>query len=154
MDAKIEDATIRVLEELYEIEKQCFKKEAFSKQQISYLLADYNSIGLIARVEDKIAGFIIARIDVEREMPVGHIMTIDISPSFQRRGIGTRLMLEVESLFKQKDVLECRLEVREDNVAALTLYLKLGYLKVGVLEGYYGKTNGLYLRKTLCKAAT
>ncbi len=149
MDAKIEDATIRVLGELCEIEKQCFKKESFSKQQISYLLADYNSIGLIARVEDKIAGFIMARIDVEREMPVGHIMTIDVSPSFQRRGIGTRLMLEVESLFKQKDVLECRLEVREDNVAALNLYLKLGYLKVGVLEGYYGKTNGLYLRKTL-----
>jgi ribosomal protein S18 acetylase RimI-like enzyme len=44
---------------------------------------------------------------------------------------------------------ECRLEVREDNAAALNLYQKLGYKKVGKLEKYYGEAHGLYLQKTL-----
>ncbi len=30
-DIKIEDASIRLLDELYYIEKQCFNQEAFSK---------------------------------------------------------------------------------------------------------------------------
>ncbi len=150
MDVRIEDATIRVLEELNKIERQSFGDEAFSKQQIRLLLEDYNSIALTARVGRQIAGFIIARIDAEHERHVGHIMTVDVAPSYRRIGIGTRLMSEVESILKQRNVSECQLEVREDNVAAVSLYRKLGYRQVGVLEGYYGKTNGLYLRKNLC----
>jgi [ribosomal protein S18]-alanine N-acetyltransferase len=148
MNLRIEDATIRMLNDLYEIEKQCFEEEAFSKQQISYLLTDYNAISLIACVNDKIAGFIIGRIDLVRNQPVGHIMTIDVAPNYRRTGIGTRLMLEIEGLFKHKNAAECRLEVRERNEAALGLYFKLGYRKVAVLENYYRETNGFYLRKT------
>jgi ribosomal-protein-alanine acetyltransferase len=148
MSLKIEDASIRLLDALYEIEKQCFKEEAFSKQQINYLLTDYNDINLIARVNNEIAGFIIGRIDLLRNQPVGHIMTIDVLPFYRRRGIAQRLLFDIETLFKQKGAQECRLEVRENNVAALNLYQKLGYQKVAVLENYYGKAHGLYLKKT------
>jgi len=41
------------------------------------------------------------------------------------------------------------LEVREDNVAAVNLYQKLGYKKVGRLENYYGNAHGLHLKKML-----
>jgi ribosomal-protein-alanine N-acetyltransferase len=148
MDLKIEDASIRLLDELYEIEKQCFKEEAFSKQQIGFLLEDYNGISLVARVNGEVAGFIIGRIDLIRSQPVGHIMTIDVALLYRRKGIGQRLMLETEALFRQKGAKECRLEVREGNVDALRLYQKLGYKKVAVLDHYYGEAHGLYLRKT------
>ena len=147
MEVKIEEASARLLDELYEIEKQCFEQEAFSKLQIGYLLADYNAVSLVARVEGKIAGFIIARIDMIRNQPVGHIMTLDVAPLFRRKRIAQRLMLESEAFFKQKGAKEIRLEVRESNVAGLSLYLKLGYKKVALLEGYYGETHGVYLRK-------
>ncbi len=147
MDLKIEDANIRLLETLSEIEKQCFKEEAFSKQQIAYLLTDYNAISLAARLDLEIAGFIIGRIDMIRNQPVGHIMTIDVLPIHRRKGVAQRLMLETEAIFKQRGVKECRLEVREDNLAALNLYEKLGYKKVSKLENYYGKAHGWYLRK-------
>jgi ribosomal protein S18 acetylase RimI-like enzyme len=81
MDLEIEDATIRILKEFYEIETLCFKEEAFSKPQISYLLTGYNHISLIARVGSKIAGFISGRIDLAHNQPIGHIMTINIAPS-------------------------------------------------------------------------
>ncbi|MCW4009663.1 MAG: GNAT family N-acetyltransferase [Candidatus Bathyarchaeota archaeon] len=147
MDLKIEDASIRILDDLYEIEKQCFDDEAFSKQQIGYLLADYNAVGFVARVNGEIAGFIIGRIELIRNQPVGHIMTVDVLPFHRRRGIGRRLMLEIEAIFKQKGAKECRLEAREGNVAALKLYGRLGYKNVAVLKNYYGQTHGVYLRK-------
>jgi ribosomal protein S18 acetylase RimI-like enzyme len=46
-------------------------------------------------------------------------------------------------------VKECHLEVREDNAAALSLYRKLGYAKVGTLKKYYGTKHGLYHKKSL-----
>ncbi|MCW4007679.1 MAG: ribosomal protein S18-alanine N-acetyltransferase [Candidatus Bathyarchaeota archaeon] len=149
MAIKIEDATIRLLDKLYEIEKQCFTQEAFTKQHLAYLLTDYNTIGLVARVNDEIAGFILAQIDVERNLLFGHILTLNVEPTYRRKGIAQRLLAGIESMLREKGVKECRLEVREDNVAALNLYRKLGYKVVGKLEKYYGEAHGLYLRKIL-----
>ena len=149
MDIEIEDASIRHLDALYEIEKQSFSEEAFSKQQIAYLLTDYNAISLVALMDGELSGFIIGRIDLMRNHPVGHIMTIDVVPVHRRKGIGQKLMLEIEALFKQKGVRECRLEVRESNLTAISLYEKLGYKKISKLENYYGESHGLYLKKIL-----
>jgi ribosomal-protein-alanine acetyltransferase len=149
MAVKIEDTSIRFLGKLYEIEKQCFGQEAFTKQQLTYLLTEYNAIGLAARVNSEIAGFAIARVDIERNTSFGHILTVDIAPAYRRKGIAQKLLQEIETIFREKSIKECRLEVREDNVAALNLYQKLGYKKVGKLEKYYGEAHGLYLQKTL-----
>ena len=149
MAIKIEDVSIRLLGKLYEIEKQCFGQEAFTKQQLTYLLTAYNAIGLAARVNSEIAGFAIARVDIGRNTSFGHILTVDIAPAYRRQGIAQKLLQEIETIFREKGIRECRLEVREDNVAALNLYQKLGYKKVGKLEKYYGKAHGLYLQKIL-----
>jgi ribosomal protein S18 acetylase RimI-like enzyme len=55
----------------------------------------------------------------------------------------------MESLLKDRSIGECRLEVREDNNAAIKLYHKLGYQTMGKLERYYGKKHGIYLKKAL-----
>jgi ribosomal-protein-alanine acetyltransferase len=149
MDMKIEDISISNLGKLYEIEKQCFEQEAFTKQQLAYLLTDYNAIGLAARVNGEIAGFAIARVDIRRNEQFGHIVTVDVAPAYRRKGIAQKLLHEVETILRERGIKECRLEVREDNVAALNLYQKLGYKKVGNLEKYYGNAHGLYLKKIL-----
>jgi len=149
METKIEYLSIKLLDKLYEIEKQCFTQETFTKQQIAYLLTDYNAIGLAARTNGEITGFIIARVDNERNTPVGHILTVDIAPSYRRKGIAQKLMHEIETIFREKGIKEIHLEVREDNIAASNLYQKLGYKKVSKLQKYYGDAHGLYLKKTL-----
>jgi ribosomal protein S18 acetylase RimI-like enzyme len=58
-------------------------------------------------------------------------------------------MQEIEKIFKEKGANACRLEVREDNVAALNLYKKLGYKKIAKLKNYYGNAHGIYLKKDL-----
>jgi ribosomal-protein-alanine acetyltransferase len=149
MDITIEDVSIRLLDKLCEIEKQCFEQEAFTKQQLVYLLTDYNTIGLTALVNGEIAGFAIARVDIGRNEQFGHIVTVDVTPTYRRKGIAQKLLHEIETIFKERGINECRLEVREDNVAASNLYQKLGYKKAGRLKRYYGNAHGLYLKKTL-----
>lgn len=149
MPIAIEDASIKNLDRLYEIETECFKQEAFGRQQIAHLLTDYNSVSLIARMDGEIAGFIIGMIYADRNAFVGHILTIDVSPLYRRKGIGSQLLQEIEKLFMEKGVKTCHLEVREHNLAALRLYEKSGYRKVNKLKNYYGNANGIHLRKAL-----
>lgn len=149
MSLKIEGITLKHLDRLYEIEKECFEKEAFTKQQIAYLLTDYNSVSLIAKLDDKIAGFIIGDVYFDRNGFAGHIATIDVTSEYRRKGIAQKLLQELEKIFKEKGVRTSHLEVREGNIAALKLYQKLGYKKVAKLDKYYGNAHGLYLRKEL-----
>jgi ribosomal-protein-alanine N-acetyltransferase len=152
MQLTIETATTNLLDTLYEIEKQSFTQEAFSKREIAYMLEDYSSLALVAKTNGVIAGFIIARVDIERGRTFGHILTLDVAPQFQRRGVARRLLGELETLLSRKEAVECRLEVREDNVAAINLYKKQGYQTMGRLRNYYGSAHGLYLRKNLNRA--
>ncbi len=146
---KIEDASIKHLGRLFEIEMECFKSEAFTRQQIAHLLTNQNCISLIARENDEIIGFIIGMVYIEDNVLTGHILTIDVSPNYRRKGIGIKLLLELERIFIDKQVKVSRLEVREDNVAAISLYQKLGYKKVGKLHYYYGDAHGILLEKML-----
>jgi ribosomal-protein-alanine N-acetyltransferase len=147
MSLTIEDASIKQLNQLYEIEMKCFEKEAFKKQHIASLLTNYNSISLVAKINGKIVGFIIGMIHLERNFLVGHILTLDVLPQYRRRGVAKSLLQEIEKIFREKGVKSCRLEVREDNIAALRLYRKLGYKEVARLKDYYGNANGIYLKK-------
>jgi len=149
MDLKIETATIKVLDELYALEEACFDQEAFSKRQISYLLTDYNTVALIAKVEGSIVGFIIAQVEVEENTEFGHIITLNIAPKYRHQKIATNLLKEIEDILKLKGITESRLEVREDNHVAIKLYKTLSYQTMGKLEKYYGTKHGIYLKKIL-----
>jgi len=149
MEVKIETASLKLLDQLFKIEEKCFDQEAFSKRQIAYLLTDYNTIALAAKADNNIVGFIIAQVEVEENTEFGHIITINVTQNFRRQKIATKMLHEMENLLKQKSISECRLEVREDNHAAIKLYCTLGYHTVGKLERYYGTKHGLYLKKTL-----
>ncbi len=149
MDVKIEDASLKHLDRLFEIEEQCFTKEAFTKQQISCLLTDYNTISLVAKVNNEIAGFIILQLESEDDVVFGHIVTLNVATKYRRKGIAQTMLHETENILKSRGITESRLEVKQDNSAAIKLYQRLGYREIGKLDHYYGKKHGLYLQKNL-----
>lgn len=149
MNVTIEHASRDDLAILARIEGECFKEEAFSKHQIAYLLNDYNSICLVAKEHDQIIGFIIGTIYIDKTSPTGHILTIDVLPQHRRKQIGILLLQEMEKLFRGKGVKTSLLEVKEDNIAAMKLYEKLGYRKIARLKNYYAGADGLHLTKEL-----
>ena len=65
------------------------------------------------------------------------------------RGVGTRVMQEVESYARRHDCLGVYLDTFE--YQALPFYEKLGYEQFGVLEGYPPGYRQFHLRKALSK---
>jgi ribosomal-protein-alanine N-acetyltransferase len=149
MAAVIEDAQIKHLDRICEIETECFRDEAFTREQILQLLKEYNCVNLVAKVGGMIAGFVMGMMYVDRKALYAHILTIDVSPEYRRTGIGQLLLHEIERIFKEKGVKASHLEVREGNVAAISLYRKSGYEKIGKLRKYYVNANGIYFKKAL-----
>lgn len=64
------------------------------------------------------------------------VHTIGVDPPFQGRGIGKALL---EALLDRADRMHAPvfLEVRTDNVAAITLYEKHGFEQIGLRRRYY-----------------
>lgn len=71
----------------------------------------------------------------------GHITTIAVSPDWQRRKVGTRLLL---ALARGGLALGCSaltLEVRASNRAAQAMYVGFGFAPAGIRRGYYTHPN-------------
>jgi len=143
-------ATINDLETLFEIERECFTLEAFTKQQMAFLLENPHNISLTLWKNNKIAGFIIGLIQNSNETRIGRVYTLDVAVKHRRKGIGLKLLNELEQLFIEKGVKNSYLEARTDNVAARELYDKHGYTEVKQLKDYYSKgVHGILLVKRL-----
>lgn len=89
-----------------------------------------------ASTEDHVVGFIVSREvtaggdkNAERE-----ILNLLVDPSHRRRGIG-RALIETELAASPKTA--WFLEVRESNVAAISLYTAMGFTIAGRRQGYY-----------------
>lgn len=149
MDIQVEEAPFDDFEAMMEIEKQCFLSEAFSRQQVAYLLRDCCSISLVAKVCGEVVGFVIVQLEDYEGVVFGHVVTLSVVVGFRRMGIAQKLLFSCEGLLRLRGVVECYLEVRQTNFAALMLYKRLGYVEVGLLKRYYGgKEHGLCLKKS------
>jgi ribosomal protein S18 acetylase RimI-like enzyme len=151
LDITVQQATVRDLERLYDIERECFTAEAFSKEHIAFLLEEPDSVGLVARINDEVVGFIIGLIHFAANgTRAGHVYTLDVAMKHRRKGIGLRLLKDLEEKFIEKGAKASYLETRMDNLAARELYHKQGYLEVEKLEDYYQKgAHGIRMKKLL-----
>jgi len=144
----VRKATANDLETLLSIERECFTAEAYTREQISYLLESQNAVGLVARVNNEVAGFTFGLIERHGKTKRGHVYTIDVAVKHRRVGIGLKLLSELERIFMEKGVKTCYLEVRVDNKAARELYQKHGYIELEPLEDFYSiGVHGVRLKK-------
>jgi ribosomal-protein-alanine N-acetyltransferase len=66
-----------------------------------------------------------------------HIGTIGVHPDHRRTGLGARLMEAAHAWARGRAGTIAHLEVRAGNVAAIAMYGRLGYRRVGVRKAYY-----------------
>ncbi len=78
-----------------------------------------------------------------------HILSIDVEPSFQGRGLGSSLLSSLLSSAKDMGKKKCILEVSCDNEKALGLYKKFGFKTRGRIEGYYPSSDAFVMEKDL-----
>lgn len=135
---------------LCDIEKRCFAKDAYTENYLSFLLRMPNSVSLVAKVDQTIIGFIIGLSYDSEKLTVGHICTLDVSMEHRRRGVGSKLIDEVERIFVKRNISICYLEVSLENLAARNFYRKHEYVEVQALKDYYSRgKHGIRLVKKL-----
>lgn len=115
-----------------------FGVQAWTEQQIVASLQQINVIGLQLRLDDVLAGFVLCQTVAED----GEILTYAIHPTFQRRGLGRRLLAETVALARSRRWEKLFLEVAEDNAPALRLYMGYGFKVSGKRPGYYPRQQG------------
>lgn len=147
----IEKATVSDAEEILLLQKLAYKSEAnlYDDLTIPPMTQTLQSIRnefehqvfLKATVDGKIIGSVRAFAQEE----TCHIGRLMVHPDSQRRGIGKKLMNEIESLFKSCK----RFELFTGNKSEknMSLYQKIGY-KIFKTEKITDKVTLVYLEKT------
>lgn len=82
------------------------------------------------------------------------VLTVATHPAKRRLGLARKTLDEAERQAKAQGAATIFLEVAEDNVAAIGLYMSSGYTQVGRRPGYYMPKDGaaiaaLVMRKSL-----
>ena len=97
---------------------------------------------LVAEVEGRVVG----RLSIGRDMhPASeHVADVGVmvADGYRRQGIGRALMEAAESWGRDVGVRKIELHVFPHNEAALALYEKLGFRRVGVRSGHFRRTGG------------
>lgn len=139
-------------EVLYEIDQVCYPRGiAYSRRTLRWFLKQAESDVLVAEIESKIAGFIIAMVyRGEDKHLYGHIITLDVLAQFRRQHIGSALLRESEKRMAARGVRTVELETARDNAAGIAFWQARGYRTRGVLRGYYlGRHDAYWMTKRL-----
>jgi ribosomal-protein-alanine N-acetyltransferase len=71
----------------------------------------------------------------------GQVTNLAVHPDWRRKGVGSRLLIELFDFSYRISLQGMSLEVRVSNVDAQNLYEKFGFVKVGVRKNYYREIN-------------
>ena len=78
------------------------------------------------------------------------VLTVGVVPQHRGQGIARELMARITQWAIEEGSIAMMLEVKTDNVEAITLYETLGYTKLNVRKDYFGTgLDALVMRKEL-----
>jgi ribosomal-protein-alanine N-acetyltransferase len=138
-------ATWRDLKDLHQLEKVCFRLDAWPLLDILGVLSIPQIIRLKAIDGDELVGFI--AVDLRRSQQTAWIATLAVLPDYRKSGIASALIRSSEA---QVDLPRIRLSVRESNQPAIQLYQKHSYQQVDIWKKYYkGGDNALVFEKVI-----
>jgi [ribosomal protein S18]-alanine N-acetyltransferase len=141
------------LDALFAIDRECFQPGiAYSRTDLRYYLSHPGSVSILAEDGETkaVLGFVIARHYLEKGLPVGHLITIDVRSAARRQGLGRMMMEAILARLSAAEVTRVKLEVATGNSVALDFYRRLGFSRTGRIPGYYmGKLDALVMEKNL-----
>ncbi len=147
MHFEIADVRLEHIDEIEQLEKQCFSVP-WSRQALISQLPDDMHIFIAAFNE---SGRVLGYVGMMYVLDEGYISNVAVSPECRRLGIADKL---IESLIKranERTLSFVTLEVRESNLPAIELYRKLGFSDVGMRRNYYNRPteNAILMTKFL-----
>jgi ribosomal protein S18 acetylase RimI-like enzyme len=123
-----------------ELERTCFGSGTFSltKRQLQYLQRRPTAVFLVAEQAGTVVGQGVALLRQHRSGASGRIYSLSTHPERRGQGIGEALLKEMVVSLGTRGVRRVYLEVDCDNAAAIRLYERSGFRRLGTLSDYYG----------------
>jgi ribosomal-protein-alanine N-acetyltransferase len=137
---------------LFKLDQACFAPGiAWSKTELEYFLKYPGNLSIVAENEaGRIVGFAIAGRQRRQGALLGRLITIDVDQALRRRGVGHRLLEEIEAQLRGIGATAVLLEVAVDNTVAQEFYVQHGFARTGRIPGYYlGRIDALAMEKHL-----
>lgn len=136
------------LEAITRIEKSSFDREAYSEALLEAFLGEREFTTLVAEEDGTALAY--ATMFAAEGGEEARVVSIAVLPAQRSHGLAQLLMGELEAAARKGGRRRMTLEVGVTNVAAINLYLKLGFRIRGTIPDYYGKgRDALYMEKPL-----
>jgi ribosomal-protein-alanine N-acetyltransferase len=135
-------------ESMWRLDQECFPRGiAYSKSELRDFLTPKTAETIVVERDGHLVAFVLGW---RRGRGLGQVITLDVTASARRQGLGRRLMVELEGRFRAAGITRVELETAVTNTPAIRFYERLGFWKVAQLRSYYGP--GLHawrMQKTL-----
>ncbi|HVC15988.1 MAG TPA: N-acetyltransferase [Rhodanobacter sp.] len=124
------------LDDLVSLEQRTFDSDRLSRAQYRRHLDSDSARVLVASADHR--HFLGSTVLFFRQgSTVARLYSLATQPAARGKGIGTALVEAAEATARQRRCRTLRLEVRADNAAAIALYERQGFQRIGFLESYY-----------------
>ncbi|MFP4187798.1 MAG: ribosomal protein S18-alanine N-acetyltransferase [Halobacteriales archaeon] len=97
---------------------------------------------LVAENDDGVVGYVLF---TPSSAENARVLSLAVAPGHRRNGVATRLLRGAFDVLRGRGFDTVGLEVRVSNTAAGSLYDRLGFVPVGVEQGYYDDGEDAYL---------
>lgn len=124
------------LEALVALEQRCFESDRLSRRSFrEWIKRAHQGLIVAENGDGQLGGY--ALVLLQKGTRLARLYSIAVDASLRGKKLGERLMAAAEAYAHEERRLYLRLEVRKDNLAAITLYEKRGYKLFGLSPDYY-----------------
>jgi [ribosomal protein S18]-alanine N-acetyltransferase len=135
------------LDDLMRIEHESFQDERFSRNLLELFVTDNEFDTLICEIDGTVVAYATAYTETS---VMTRVLSLAVDKERRGLGIGHELMRQIEQQARSLGSALLTLEVRVNNIAAVNLYLREGYMIRGKIADYYGKgKHAFYMEKKL-----
>ena len=141
-------AEIDDIPSIMEIEQICFDKDSFSKRQFVYLISQAKGYFCVAEYQQRVGGYFSVLIN-QRACSL-RIYSIAVHPDYRGRELGQVLMDQTIQTAGECKAAKITLEVKVTNTSAIGLYMKNGFIPVGIKPCYYHDgSDAIYMQRLI-----
>lgn len=121
---------------------------AYRSDRIAALMAERETVTLVARTRGVAAGFAIMRFGDER----AHLILLAVEPAHQRRGIARRMLGWLVESAQVAGMTSLHVELRAGNAPAFSFYRAMGFSEMFRVPGYYrGRETAVRMLRMLTR---
>ncbi|WOX03912.1 GNAT family N-acetyltransferase/peptidase C39 family protein [Microbulbifer pacificus] len=145
---QIRPAEERDIDALSELEQASFSGDRLSRRRFRHWVKADNRVFLVAELDQTLLGYVLVLL--RRGTRLARLYSLAVGTAGRGQGVGKALLTAAEDASSHSGRLYMRLEVAEQNSAAIALYKQLGYRTFGSYANYYEDAgNALRMQKRI-----